>query len=119
MIYFALNQKTGNVKIGFSNDVLRRIAQLRYEHGSAILLGSIEGGRAFETALHMAFSEFRVDELGREWFTDNPKLRRYIATYASLSTLPRRRSLPRLTKPIYQPGKVNCHLYDLLVKKRQ
>lgn len=119
MIYFVRSVETGNIKIGCTGDVKKRIAQLTSEHGKLQLLGVLVGGRAFENALHRAFAEYRVEELGREWFKDNGSLRHYIDLYAGRSEDTKPRRPHPLRKPIYHEAGINCRLYDLMMKKRQ
>lgn len=119
MIYFVRSRNTGLIKIGCSDNVTQRMSQLGTQHGKLDLLGTIPGGRAFENALHRAFAEFRAEGMGREWFVDNPELRKYIATYAGKSEEVRSERKFRLLQPIYHEVGINCRLYDLLMKKRQ
>jgi len=118
MIYFVRSRNTGHVKIGYTANIQQRLVELTSKYGKIDLLGVITGGRAFENALHRAFAEYRVVELGREWFRYNPSLRKYITTYATRPDAVRPMHPRPLTRPIYRSG-VNCHLYELILKKRQ
>lgn len=72
-VYFLQGSRTGNIKIGITNDLGRRIAQLTNASSEALhLVGMISnGGRATEKAWHDAFAE---DRLHGEWFMDSPDL---------------------------------------------
>lgn len=121
MIYFARSLETGYIKIGMTAGIWRRIAALSNQHGELEVLGVLPGGRPFEKALHMAFDAHLVPGMGREWFYDIAAIREYIKRYTHLpeSYTPRQQPRPlRLNMPEYRQG-VNCHLYDLIVNKRQ
>lgn len=118
MIYFVRSLKTGYIKIGMTIDMQQRVRQLSTEYGKVELLGTIPGGRAFETALHMAFDAYLVEGMGREWFRDNDDLRKYINRYAKMPEQFRRERPIPIKPPAYDRG-VNCHLYDVFMQRRE
>lgn len=68
----------------------------------------------------MAFRDYLIPEMGREWFSDNEVIRKYIALYTKpLERVEIEIKTPAaLPTPIYRKG-VNCHLYDLIMEKRK
>lgn len=74
MIYFAQALTGGPIKIGYSEDVFKRLRTLRSSNPNyIILLGVMEGGRELEKQLHGTFRRYN-----REWFHDTPQLREFI-----------------------------------------
>lgn len=72
MIYFIQNTETAAIKIGLSVDPAKRLASLQTASADPLkLLGTIEGGRDKESALHCQFSAHR---LSGEWFRGHPEL---------------------------------------------
>ncbi len=81
MIYFFQNPVTGEIKIGFSTDPERRLADLnnatndRSRGAKLRSLGEIDGGRREERKLHKRFAEHRREYAllfssgGSEWFS--------------------------------------------------
>jgi DNA-binding Xre family transcriptional regulator len=118
LIYFAQNPRTGHIKIGTTIDVEARLRTLASQHGRLELLGVIEGGRPFESALHLAFAAHVVPGMGREWFFDVDPIYNYIKRYADHRPVLRREPQPVTEKPSYDRS-VNSHLYDLIAKKRE
>lgn len=66
MIYFLVNERAGAVKIGFSENVDRRVRELQAASPDRLtLLGAVPGDLADEASLHGLFAASRVR---REWF---------------------------------------------------
>jgi hypothetical protein len=67
-VYFAQEEQSGNIKIGFTTKTPeKRINQFRgMNHGRIVLLMSVQAPRSFETQLHQLFAPFR---LNGEWFS--------------------------------------------------
>lgn len=118
MIYFARNLKTGNIKIGMTDNLTQRLQQLKGQYGDLELLATMPGGRALEVALDMAFASYLVEGMGREWFHDNEALRRYIRNYAKVPRT-ERRQITGLPNPPTYDRVVNCHLHDLVMQRRK
>lgn len=71
-IYFIRNERTGNIKIGFSVDPDGRLQQLRTSHCDELrMLLSIPGEMSDERGLHRKFARFRVRG---EWFRPEPEI---------------------------------------------
>ncbi|SHH53750.1 GIY-YIG nuclease family protein [Ferrimonas marina] len=82
-VYFALDRQRGQVKIGVSADVARRLKRVerRYGRQDLQLLAVIPyGGRASESALHQTFRRLRCQGggEGREWFRVTRDLMGYV-----------------------------------------
>lgn len=68
VVYLLLNPQSGLLKIGYSRDHTKRIADLSRQNGVQLLiLGLIRGDRKLEADLHRRFSSRR--KLG-EWFSE-------------------------------------------------
>jgi hypothetical protein len=79
-VYFIQCQDTGHVKIGHSNDVLRRLEQLQTGNsGRLVLIGFVPGGSAIEKSYHHAWQYSKVRG---EWFDDS-RLVEYIEKYCT------------------------------------
>lgn len=66
-VYFLLDHETCEVKIGFSDNYLRRQRELEARRGHKLeLLGTLNGGRRLERAMHSRFADHRTS---REWYT--------------------------------------------------
>ncbi|MCP4336644.1 MAG: hypothetical protein GY679_02205 [Mycoplasma sp.] len=66
VVYFIGNQEEGNVKIGFSTDVNRRIKELQTSSPSKLkILKTFPGDISKERELHERFKEYRIKG---EWF---------------------------------------------------
>lgn len=75
-VYFVECPARGLIKIGFATDLSARIRTMRTSATDEIrLIGSFEGTRRTERALHARFLQSR--KFG-EWFEDGPDLRAYI-----------------------------------------
>jgi hypothetical protein len=67
VVYFAQNVANGNVKIGYTGDLPRRIAALSSGAGQPVeLLRTVAGGRSVEAWLHRRFAPYRITG---EWFS--------------------------------------------------
>ncbi len=67
-VYFALDPDACQIKIGISENVPRRIADLSTDRGRPLdLLGTLQGGYNLERAMHGRFRPYRVE--GREWYS--------------------------------------------------
>lgn len=75
-VYFVQAGVGGPVKIGWSQDVPRRMAELQTGNAHRLaLLGTIRGRMERESAVHARFTHLRMEG---EWFRDAPELRDYI-----------------------------------------
>lgn len=61
-VYFARIKATGNIKIGCSGNVYRRLVTLQYEMGEMELLGLIPGGTGRESSTHKRFIEYALND---------------------------------------------------------
>lgn len=76
MIYFVQPVDGGDIKIGHSRQLSRRVISLEAECKAKIrILGVCKGDRQQEQLLHQQFADSR---LSGEWFSDTPELREYI-----------------------------------------
>jgi len=76
MVYFVWDSGSNAIKIGFSEDVLGRLAELQVGNPNALfLLGTIDGDEGTERAIHARFARLRI--LG-EWFRAKQPLLRFI-----------------------------------------
>lgn len=75
MIYFASND--GRIKIGTTRgDIAERLKQIgAHLTTPVVLLGWIDGGHAFEHAIHLHLTEYRLQG---EWFRDCEEVRRCV-----------------------------------------
>ena len=80
-VYFIENPDTNNIKIGLSNDPLRRLRELKTGCGSNLKLigvlgfNSTEEAKRAERELHIRFREDRIvlDDVATEWFRCHAK----------------------------------------------
>lgn len=85
VVYF-VQRADGDIKIGCTSDLRKRLQTLCAQYGALTLLGKIEGDKFDEQDLHKAFSAYR--RAGRkpnkptEWFAPDNTLLQYIAEYA-------------------------------------
>lgn len=74
----------GPIKIGFSDNVWRRMSSLRSSNSEhLILLGVMEGDRAEEKRVHELFKRKQG-----EWFEDSPDLHEFIRVNCEESLRP-------------------------------
>lgn len=83
MIYYAVRDSDGAIKIGTSEDVARRLTELSVDQGCDVrLLATEPGGYATESRIHRIFSAFRLRDpktgWSTEWFRPEEALSRYI-----------------------------------------
>lgn len=65
-VYIVERAKDGAVKIGWTSDIIRRLAELRKDNVDEIsLIGSAPADKPIELALHAHFADHRLDG---EWF---------------------------------------------------
>lgn len=77
VVYFAAFHELGLVKIGVSNNVEQRLANIAKEEGCiGDLILTIAGNRRTEASQHRRFAKWHVRG---EWFRDCPEVRRLIA----------------------------------------
>lgn len=81
MIYFIQNTDDLLIKIGFSNDVYKRMKALAVTMGRLKMLGFHEGDRATESALHQRFNAHRCEG---EWFNPHAEITAYIDAKCSI-----------------------------------
>lgn len=66
-VYFALDREAAQIKIGYSTNIPRRIAQLGARRGRDLdLLGTMRGGYDLERAMHGRFAPYRCE--AQEWY---------------------------------------------------
>lgn len=83
MIYFIQNKITNNIKIGKSNNPLKRLNSLRTAcTEELVILKVIEGGIEEEKKLHKMFSDYRIRG---EWFRDNEQITNFINNFERFS----------------------------------
>jgi len=71
-VYFVRRASDGAVKIGFSEDIVTRIARIGLDEKCAVeMLAVTPGGVHLETMLHHRFHD---DRISGEWFRESPAL---------------------------------------------
>lgn len=91
MIYFITARDVGRVKIGFSEEPRSRFMKMRTDSPMPLHLERIcEGSKADERALHLRFSDHR---LNGEWFAIAPEIEAHMATLPVANTTKREKSL--------------------------
>ncbi len=79
-VYFLLNRHSNLLKIGFSQDVERRVKDLQFASGQdLVLLRTEPGARSEEKSLHIRFQHLRVKG---EWFSYDGELKAYLEVAA-------------------------------------
>ncbi len=77
-IYFVERVTDNAVKIGWTGDVMRRVAELRKETGSGIeIIACVPGDQRDEAGLHKRFRDARI---AGEWFLPTNELKSYVAS---------------------------------------
>lgn len=79
-VYY-LQSESGNIKIGFSAHLQKRIGKLQEEHGPLALLATEPGGWHREKELHRKFAAHRIRP-DREWFRPGGDLLEHISVLA-------------------------------------
>jgi hypothetical protein len=75
-VYFIQEKAGGPIKIGFSGNPLKRLAEIQTGYPRELmLLGTMPGGRREERDLHRRFGRFKT--FG-EWFQDDPVIVEFI-----------------------------------------
>lgn len=74
MVYFILDKKTNNVKIGHSKDPRRRVKELNPQFNMKLLC-CMSGAQPRERLLHDRFQHLRT---ANEWFKYEGELKEYI-----------------------------------------
>jgi Meiotically up-regulated gene 113 len=98
LIYFA-QLPSGAVKIGYSANVDARLIALKsYYHQPLVLLGTIEGDREDEQALHKRFAHIRLH--GTEQFRPTPELMEFIGKPLLVSANPESVEVTPPSKPM-------------------
>ena len=76
LVYFVEAGLGGPVKIGWTQDVERRIAELQTANAHRLnLLGTVVGTMEDEAATHARFSHLRLEA---EWFTNSPEIHQFL-----------------------------------------
>jgi hypothetical protein len=83
MIYFARNSKATRVKIGYTNDIARRLSSIRNRFkDELVIVLVVEGDKKDEARLHHHFARERFKtgrRRGREWFRLTKRIWSYVA----------------------------------------
>lgn len=75
-VYFVESGVGGPIKIGWSQDVSRRIGELQVANAHKLrLLGILPGTMVTESEMHTKFAQFRMEA---EWFENHQKIREFI-----------------------------------------
>jgi hypothetical protein len=76
VVYFIQSGKDGPIKIGWSQDVGRRMSELQVANALPLaLLGVTPGTMETESEFHARFAHLRMKA---EWFKDSPEIRDFI-----------------------------------------
>jgi hypothetical protein len=76
LVYFVQAGPRGPIKVGWSQDVERRIAELQTANAAKlVLLGTVSGTLETEAALHARFSHLRLEA---EWFRNSPEIHEFL-----------------------------------------
>jgi hypothetical protein len=86
-LYFMLSAQFNVIKIGRSWNPVERRNQLRRECNDLIIILGVSTGNGWrERALHAHFRPLKAkhpnSDAGREWYKDDPDLRKYIEHFA-------------------------------------
>jgi len=103
-VYFVekSDEEFSPIKIGFTDDVGRRLISLGLHYNCNIrLLASVLGGRRLERALHVRFFD---DRIGNEWFRRSKALLALIASVNSIgvAAVPRFDEMPSRSRSVRQ-----------------
>jgi hypothetical protein len=78
-VYFVTAGEGGPIKIGWSQDVYRRMEELQTANPhKLVLIGKLRGTMADEARVHSLFSRFRIQS---EWFKHVPEILEFIQEY--------------------------------------
>jgi len=76
LVYFVQSGDDGPIKIGWSRDVVRRVAELQTANAHAlVLLGAVPGTMEDEAAMHARFAHLRMEA---EWFRNSPEIHAFL-----------------------------------------
>jgi len=79
-VYFVESGEGGPIKIGWSQNVERRITELQVANAHKLhLLGVVPGTMKKEGELHAKFSHLRMEA---EWFQNSPEIHGYLAQFS-------------------------------------
>lgn len=79
-VYFVQSGEAGPVKIGWSQDVDRRMAELQTANARPLrLIGKIPGRMRDESRVHERFAHLRMEA---EWFQNSPEIHEFLARRA-------------------------------------
>ena len=79
-VYFVESGTDGPIKIGWSQDVERRIAELQVANAHKLrLLGVVPGTMQKESDLHATFAHLRMEA---EWFQNSPEIHEYLDKFS-------------------------------------
>lgn len=79
-VYFIQNHK-GNIKIGYTSKIYRRLTELRASDGPIVVLAIIDGEVEAEKAIQLEFINQKI--IGKnDWFRPSPELLDYISGIA-------------------------------------
>lgn len=83
-VYFVVRGFDGPIKIGWSQDVERRVSELQTANAEPLrLIGKIPGRMIDESRMHGQFAHLRMEA---EWFQNSPEIHEFLA-HASNSVL--------------------------------
>ena len=82
-VYFVQSTGPGGpIKIGWSQDITRRVGELQTANAHALrLIGKIAGTLQDEAAMHARFAHLRMEA---EWFRDAPEIHAHLAENGSV-----------------------------------
>lgn len=83
-VYFVRGQDTGNIKIGKTVQLRKRLKALSREFGPVDLLVDLNGYTEAEQRMHERFADLHV---GREWFRPEPPLTRFVDRAVALKAM--------------------------------
>ena len=76
VVYFVQSGEDGPIKIGWTQDIERRIAELQTANAHPLkLLGEVPGTMRDETAMHARFSHLRMEA---EWFRNALEIQTFL-----------------------------------------
>jgi len=79
MVYFIVSGESGPIKIGWSQDVARRITELQVANAHKLrVLGVTPGTMQTESDFHQKFAHLRMEA---EWFQNHPEILEYVAKH--------------------------------------
>lgn len=80
-VYFVQSGEGGPIKIGWSQDTTRRVAELQTANAhKLVLLGMVPGTMEDEAAMHVHFGHLRMEA---EWFQNAPEIHAFIVENGS------------------------------------